>query len=548
MTKYKIAFLAVSAAFVLGGCAVTQKDVDHATNDKLKTSNDVMAGAKNQQKQEGRVTRIKSNYLGGAAIEMTYASQLPQQFFETISLRSKGGGFGTVAQAAKNINLATGIPVRVNPDVDVRVVTASPGVGGVGAGLNDLVRDMPSASSIQTNSSTKPVRLDYQGTLIGYVRDVANAGGVEWEYTDGSINFFRMVTKTFNLSNASPGDIDMSDSMTKGGSASTGQAGGQGGTSTGGFTSTSSVGVKGKYNFWTLFKDQLATASTIGGKIAINEGTGTITVTDTKDAVGKIEKMILRENAILGRQVSVDVRVIKVDINKGSESGVNLNAVYSLFNSAGAVTRTATFGAPGSLTTAAAGSLTFAVKDPTSSFTGSTAAIQALNTFGNIVSDNTSTVVTSNRVPAMSGQFSTKGFLAQTTPATGGAVAGGAGVPGLTPGSVTTGSFMRILPTIRDNNTVMLNLSVDLSDLLGLGSATTGEGSTMQQIQWANTSGNKTISSLLLNQDEAMVMVGIGGDGVNSSEAYGIGGGSRTANKTKSIFVIVVTPRIMKSI
>jgi len=556
MTKYRTQFLAVCASFLLGGCAVSQKEVTQIKDEKVSSTSAVIAESKRLQKQEGRLTKIDSNYLGNGGIEMTSAALLPNSFFKTISLRSKGGGFGTVAQAARNISLATGIPVRVNSDVDLvqtstqnTPVNSAPVLGplSVPGDIDQPINVV--ASSIPNNNVAKPIRLDFQGTLLGYVRDVANTSGIEWEYTEGAIHFFRMVTKTFNLSNASPGDIDMADSMNKGGSATTGQVGGQGGSgSTGSFSSASSVGVKGRYSFWSLFKEQLTNAKSSSGRISINEGTGTITVTDTKDAVSRIEKMIQRENAILGRQVSVDVRVIKVDVNKSSETGVNLNQIYSMFNSAGAISKSLALVAPSTLTTAAAGTLTFAIENPASRFSGSVAALQALNSFGNVVSDNTSTVVTSNRVPAMTGQFVTKGFLAQTTPAAGGAVAGGSGVPGLTPGAVTTGSFLRVLPTIRDNNTVLLNLSVDLSDLLGLGSATTGQGATLQQIQWANTSGNKTISSLLLNQNESMVMVGLGGDGINSTEAYGIGGGSRIANKTKSIFVIVVTPRIMKSI
>jgi Flp pilus assembly secretin CpaC len=162
------------------------------------------------------------------------------------------------------------------------------------------------------------------------------------------------------------------------------------------------------------------------------------------------------------------------------------------------------------------------------------------------LSDSTSTVLTTNRVPVMTGDFATRGFLASTTPAAGGATAGGAGVPGLTPGSVTTGSFMRVLPTIKENNTVLLNLSVDVSDLLGFGSATTGSGSTLQQIQWANTSGTKTLSNLQLNQGESMVLAGIGTDAVNANRNAGVAGASSTATKNKTMFLVIVTPRILK--
>jgi hypothetical protein len=84
--------------------------------------------------------------------------------------------------------------------------------------------------------------------------------------------------------------------------------------------------------------------------------------------------------------------------------------------------------------------------------------------------------------------------------------------------------------------------------LLGFGSASTGTGATLQQIQWANTAGTKTISNLVLNQGEAMVIAGIGADAVNATADNGIAGASSNATKTKNLFVVVVTPRIMKGL
>jgi hypothetical protein len=93
-----------------------------------------------------------------------------------------------------------------------------------------------------------------------------------------------------------------------------------------------------------------------------------------------------------------------------------------------------------------------------------------------------------------------------------------------------------------------MSLSVDLSTLLGIGSATTGQGSTLQQIQWANTDGTKSTSNILLNQNEAMVMIGIGDEGLDSKAGNGIAGASANATKTKNLFVIIVTPRILRGI
>ena len=93
-----------------------------------------------------------------------------------------------------------------------------------------------------------------------------------------------------------------------------------------------------------------------------------------------------------------------------------------------------------------------------------------------------------------------------------------------------------------------MSLSIDLSTLLGIGSASTGSGQTLQQIQWANTDGTKSTSNLLLNQSEAMVMLGIGSEDINSNASNSISGASAAGAKNKNLFVIIVTPRILRGI
>jgi type IVB pilus formation R64 PilN family outer membrane protein len=537
MPRFKFIPVALASTLLLNGCAVAPADVSSAKDEALQTGADKIAKGKNQLKQENRITLMTGNFIGDNPIELPYAAALPALFFEKITIRSKTNEFGTVTQAAKNIALATGLSTRVNPDVLTPVAAGGAGTGAPSAGGS------PNAMGPRDLTS---VRLDYHGTLLAYVREVANTAGLEWEFKDGAISFFKLITKTFVLSNASPGDIDIADTMNKGGQASTGQTGSATASNSGSFNSTSSVGIKGTYSIWKALKPALDATLSPVGKLSINEGTGTITVTDTKDAVAKVGRIVETENNILGKQVSIEVRIIRVDITKQTQLGINLNTVYSLLKN-GDQTLSAATQSQATQVNGTAGTLTFAVTDPASRFKGSSAGLQALNQFGDVLSDTSATVITTNRVPVMTGSFNTRGFLAQTTPASGG-VAGGTGVPGLTPGSTTVGSFMRVMPTIRENNTILINMSVDISDLLGFGSASTGAGATLQQIQWANTAGTKTISNLVLNQGEAMVIAGIGADAVNATADNGIAGASSNATKTKNLFVVVVTPRIMKGL
>jgi len=489
---------------------------------------------------------------------MPYAATLPPIFFESINIKQKGQNYGTVAQAAKNISLSTGLPVSINPDVDAilpgtvtppssySAMIPPPGGNGVPLGSplpapGTAVSSMNAPGQVAINNKNV-IRLDYRGQLLNYVNQVALSSGINWEYRDGGIYFYRLVTKFFTLSNISPGEVGVTDGMSKGSSASTGQTGGQA-TNSGSFSSNSSVTMNGSYSMWKQLQPSLDAAKSPAGKIVINEGTGTVTVTDTKEAVSRIAKIIEHENELLGRQVAIDVRVIKVNLTKNTQAGLDLNAIYTSL--AG---NTVSLLAPMTNTTSAAGSMTFKVGDPNSKFSGSSPALQALNQFGTIASDSTSTMITTNRMPSMTGAFATTGFLAQTTPAAGGATAGGTGVPGLTPGSATTGSFLRVTPTIKENNTVLMSLSIDLSTLLGIGSASTGSGQTLQQIQWANTDGTKSTSNILLNQNEAMVMLGIGSEDINSNASNSISGASALGSKNKNLFVIIVTPRILRGI
>lgn len=533
----------IALAVIACGCAVNRSDVNDMRSKNEQITAESLMQVKTKMKQEGRLTIIKGNFIGDAPIELPYAASLPPIFFEKIIIQSKFSEYGTVAQAAKNIALATGIPVRVNPDVTLKI-------GSAQVQAQASVSQSITGAVTTLSGDTSPdhiIRLNTQGTLLSYVKEVANTAGIEWDYKDGAIHFYKLVTKTLQMSSVNPGDIDVSDVMSKGGQATTGQVGGQTSTNSGSFNNATSVGTKGSYSIWKAIRPALESALSPYGKLAINEGSGTITVTDTKDAVSKLTQIVENENAILTKQVAVEVRVIRVDVTKQTDLGLNLNTVYSrLKNGSSALDVSTT--SQTSLVSSSVGTMTFTVNDADSKFYGTKAGLQALNQFGDILSDSTASVITTNRIPVMTGNFTTRGFLAQTTPAAGGGVAGGTGVPGLTPGSTTTGSFMRVMPTIKESNTILLNLSVDISDLLGVGSATTGSGATLQQIQWANTSGTKTISNIQLNQGESMVLAGIGADTASSNLGVGVAGASSVSSQSKTMFIVIVTPRILKGL
>jgi hypothetical protein len=531
-------------AIVLQSCAITSKEANTTIENKTQSAVAYLESSRTQQKQENLLSFVDANFVGDTPIDLPYYTSLPSLFFEKISMKSRGLAYGSVEQAARNISLATDIAVNVNADVNVFATDESK--DDLFA-LGEPRKNLPMAGK-NSNYKKQIVPLNYTGTLLSYLKTISVNAGINWEWKDGGIYLYRLITKTLDISNITTGEYTVTDTLNRGGTASTGSSGAANATANGSFSNSSSIALRGIIAPWKALQDELQTIKSAEGKISINESLGTVTVTDTKKKIDLIEKIVKDQNASFGKQVAVEVRVIQVNINRDSQIGLNLGLVYSALNGdKTAILRSLSATPPNTNATSSAGNLTFTVPDPSSQYTGTSLSLAGLNAFGDITQDSTTTLYTTNRVPVMTGNYTTAGFLAQTTPAIGGAVSGGTGVPGLLPGSVTVGSFLRILPTIKENNSILVNLSLDLSSLNNIGNATTGAGASYQQIQWANTTGSKSVVNLLINQNESIVTAGISSDSFTNNANSSLEGASRESRKGKSIFVLIIKPRIIKS-
>ena len=281
------------------------------------------------------------------------------------------------------------------------------------------------------------------------------------------------------------------------------------------------------------------------GKVTINEATGTVIVTDTRMVVDQVGKLIDYENKIMGRQVSLQVDVITLQIDNKSQLGFDANLIYkSLGNAWGANLNPAS-----TLTNAAAANLSYNILPGTSTnYAGSSLVLKALNSYGKVVRNDSVTLNGRNRTPMPVAEFNSQGYLASTSPASGGGTAAGTGVPGLTPGNVTSGLFLSALPTILDNNSVILRMSMDSSTLLSIDSISTGSGSTLQQIQLPNTKGRKTDHEVTLRGGDALVLVNLSTDATTGNNNVGLLSSSLNNSKSRSVELIVVTPRILSSL
>ena len=558
--KQNRAIASILATSLLAGCAVPQQAVDMQLEAAKKTMVD-MTSQQTARPADPLVKRVKGTYLTSAPIALAYDATLPA-IFRDVTLQFPGKA--NLATAASRITQATRIPVRIREDVYYAPKTlAAGGLSDRGGNTTPMVLPPPLPGDVlgvkalantdgivsqKTDDFDLSMSMEFKGSLSNYLDTMCNRIGVNWEYRDGTIYIYRLVTKAF-LVNVNPGAVEFNSTLAKGGSTSTGASGGAS-TSSGSFNSQSGTTMNGKFSVWESLEAAVRGMLSPLGKLTVAQSSGKIIVTDTKEVLNDVGRLISSENATLTRQVEVDVRILRVSVNKNSTSDLNVNLAYSrLLNGAKDWSLEGT--APGSLASSSSllpGGLGARVLNATSKFSGSTVFVNALNQIGKIVSDETVTAITTNRMPVPVGKFSTVTYLAETKPAASGGTGSGAGVPGLTPGQVTTGFFLNVIPTVLDNNSVLMRLSLDQSSLTKMGSITTGSGETQQMIQTPNTDGDKSDHSVGLREGESLVLMGISKNLASYDNAYAPTGLSNVGNKTDEMQVIIVTPRVRPGI
>jgi type IVB pilus formation R64 PilN family outer membrane protein len=540
---------ALAVVSVLAGCAVSNSDVKQRA-EEMRVRITEQAAAQDNKPAAPLVERVRGTYLGAASIPLAYDATLPA-VFNDVTLAFPGRS--NLATVGERITEVTKIPVRLQPDVlisakslvraglsqSAAASTAMP-MGPLPSPLTPrLPGATPNGGGIATQTFDDfdaKLPMDYTGTLSGYLDLICARLGINWEYKDGTIFLYRMVTKVLTVK-VSPGSLEYASGLKEGGDDEKGS-----------FASTSTSSTKGDYSVWTTMEASIKGMLSPLGSATVDQAGGLVVVTDTKEAVETVAKYVNIQNASLTRQVSIAARVVRVVVTDSSEMGFDANLIYKKL-SAGAVDWSLGMTAPTTVTSTEAGVLEMNVLKPNSRFEGSTAFVQALSKLGTIVSDETTTVNTTNRRPVPVAKFQTTTYLKETKPATGGgATGGGAGVPGLTPGTVTTGFFLNILPTAFENNSVLMQVSLSQSDLTGIGKQTTGSGETLQMIQTPEKSGTKTESSIGLRDGESIVLMGVTRDGSNAERRSAVSGYSETGKRVREVQIVVLTPKVRSGI
>ncbi|AIO69236.1 type IVB pilus formation outer membrane protein, R64 PilN family [Burkholderia oklahomensis] len=402
-------------------------------------------------------------------------------------------------------------------------------------------------------TSFAPVRILYTGGTLRGLLDAACARfGVFWKYEQGTIRFFFTDTRTFQV-NAIPGDSSLNASVVSGatsdGASGGSQSGGAGGgASSGASSGTTSLTANNSAN--TAVNSQLSVFNGLQGAIqsmlsrygssVASPATGSISVTDTPDVLERVAAFMAQQNRVLSRQVLLNVTVLSVSLSAGDAYGIDWSLVYH--------TLSAKFGIvnafkPVSLTPTA--ELSATVLSPTSRFNGTSLLIRALSQQGQVRRKTSASVMTLNNQPVPVQVATQVGYLASVSTTN---TANVGSSTALTPGSVTTGFNMTLLPHVLDDGTVMLQFSTNISSLLALKNVASSTGGGAMQIQTPDIDMRNFLQRVAMKSGETLVISGYEGTndslderGVGAPKMIALGGGYE-AQRAREVIVILITP------
>lgn len=408
---------------------------------------------------------------------------------------------------------------------------AAPSGAGPNAGSkamqdnNDIKQRAVDAGASQVAFSDKElsstIELNYSGSAIGLLDYIAVRAGLQWQYQQGRITFSRVVTRSMAVK-ALGGGLKTSGSVSMGG----------------GMSATASA----ESDVWPMFEAALKNLVSARGRIQVDPKSGTVTVTDALQNVNAVAKFIDRQNDTMLRQIVLDVEVLQVDLKQEHASGIDWSVVSRGLG--GALSMTGPVGV-NSFSGSAGGSIGAAI----SRSDGGTvkALVSALEQYGRVSSTYSTVVATTNRQPVPLGVQSSESYLAQVTAGVSNAVTGVATGATLTPGTVSTGFSMVLMPVIMDSNRILIESTLQVSALRELKDFSSGSGASVNRIQLPSVDSYSTMQRINVASGDTMVMSGFEREITLRDEndmVRGVVPGSRRGKTSKQSTVILITPRL----
>jgi type IVB pilus formation R64 PilN family outer membrane protein len=541
-------FLAVAVAASLAGCATTQS-VDTRGAELRSEADDAMARRTADSPNELPYFRVVDElYLGATAVDAPRTRTLPEVFRRPLIYRQQRPV--TLNEIAEFVGSNYGVPVVITRDaLDVAAESVRDPVASLLQQSQAIASggQQGQAQQTQPQAGISPTfTLIYEGDMEGFFDQLTAKTGTSWKWESGTVVVFGTETRIFPI-DMQPGQTQFSSSIDStgqagGGSGGSGGGGESGGGSSGtqiasGLATTRSMSVDGFGAATEAVKGMLSPR----GKMAALPSLNQITVTDVPAVLDRVDAFVRDFNALATRQVALDIRIYSVEMSNSDGMSIRWDAV---FNGMGPGVDFDIGG--GGVGIENATNFTFENDRPGSSWDGTKLFVDALARQGRV------TEVTSYSTTVLSGKPQSVQIGDQTTYLANASqtVVPNVGVQrALTPGSVSTGFALHMVPTVVRGDEVLLSMAIDLSTLRELREV--GNIEQGAALEAPNVSQRQLTQDAKLSSGETLVLAGLEQENLRDDRS-GVGdasfpllGGSRQAGKRRNTLVMLVTPRVI---
>lgn len=423
----------------------------------------------------------------------------------------------SLEQAAQRITLATGIPVRIQPEALLPAHYFLPLHFEHAAGMHSAEQG---ASTVYLQGEPEP--------LARTLDRISAQLDINWRYENQEIEFYKTITRFFKLPTLGL------DTQTHA------QLGKQESSNERGFQSASGTEIRAQ-NMDVLFgmKDKLQTFMTKAGRIEVlADGSGTIVVKDVPQVVQQMARFIESESKVLKQRVRLVFEELTVSLLEEVERSLDWDVIFQ--RAALSMGFTTAGPAPGHAATAVASATKGA-------FSGTDALVQALSREVQVLRRNTVPVLTLNKRPVTHALRTTFTYIdrVETTPQfLGGGYEGSA--VSLSQKEETVGTLLTIVPDVQENGQVLLSIAYDNTVAQPLETISVGSPQQNMQIQQLAVDGAGMVQQVLLHPGQPLLISGFDRESsqsttrrLNPDVPLLFGGEDRLGSERLRTFVIV---------
>lgn len=533
----KIALALAATAIATTGCTIVDKSYDTVREDMGHTKKEIN---RNEAIGPTAVEEVNEIWLGGESFRISEVEMAPSLLKRTVAIKQ----IEPISASDLISDLSRDLGVRIVMSQDA--VDHTEGIDYDEEDSDDDSSAVPlggqspesfSGQVSRTAGSNIRFTLDYKGSVSGLLDVISAKAGLFWRFEHGEVVLRRNETKTY-LVDITPGKMEFISTMKSDLSSINQSDEGALGSSDSYHEVKSTISPMSNWESLELAIDAMLSS---GGRTAIAEQVGTITVIDTPQVQRRVSEYIKRINAISSKQIAIKTEVLEIS---SDENGNFDTSIMGSFNWKGDLNFS--LDSSQKVSIGVGRGANSAMENKWSD--DSSASLDMLRQNKNVSLVTSSMIYAMNGQPTPFQQLDEVGYLAETevTPGEDGAEP----LMTLRPGRTSQGFSMMLMPRIMSDGKVMMNFSVDSSRINAIDNYGIDGGA---QIQLPNRSLNKYQQMVTVHSGKPLMIAGLERteNMANINSKFGRGswllGGSQSGGKRKVMTMIVITPFIMSN-